>query len=135
MEDKAYSSRANLDLVASFGGVLYIPFRSHATGKAKRSYVWTKMFHHYMSNREDFMKHYHKRSNAEAVFSMTKRKFMDHVRSRDKVAQFNEVLLKFLCHNVCVVIHEMYAHGIVPKLFDREASFDSANDKDTFGTF
>jgi hypothetical protein len=32
------------------------------------------------------------------------------------VAQVNEVLLKVLCHNICVVIHEMFELGIELKL-------------------
>ena len=30
------------------------------------------------------------------------------------MAQVNEVLLKVLCHNICVVIHEMFELGIEP---------------------
>jgi hypothetical protein len=43
---------------------------------------------------------------------MLKTKFKDNVRSKDKIAQQNEVLLKILCHNVCVVIQEMNELGI-----------------------
>jgi transposase len=47
-------------------------------------------------NREEFLKTYHKRSNAESTFSAIKRVFGDSVRSRTHVAQVNEVLLKVL---------------------------------------
>ena len=58
------------------------------------------------------MKHYHQRSNIESVFSMLKAKFRDHVRSRTDVAMRNEVLCKFLCHNVCVVHQSIIELGI-----------------------
>lgn len=58
------------------------------------------------------MKHYHKRSNVETAFYMIKSKFRDNVRSKDETAQFNEVLLKILCHNICVVIQEIHELGI-----------------------
>jgi hypothetical protein len=45
---------------------------------------------------------------------MVKSKFGDYVRSKEWIAQVNEVLLKILCHNVCVVIQEMYELGIEP---------------------
>ena len=58
------------------------------------------------------MKHYHKGSNAESVFSMMKRKFGIYVRGRCSTSQENEVLCKALCHNICVLIQEMFELGI-----------------------
>jgi len=43
---------------------------------------------------------------------MIKSKFGGSVRSKAEVAQINEVLLKVLCHNICVVIQEMFELGI-----------------------
>ncbi|MBI4154899.1 hypothetical protein HY498_02325 [Candidatus Woesearchaeota archaeon] len=43
-----------------------------------------------------------------------KSKFKNNLRSKDKVAQHNELLLKVICHNICVVIQEMYELGINP---------------------
>ncbi len=45
---------------------------------------------------------------------MIKAKFGNNVRSKTWTAQVNEVLLKILCHNICVVIQEMYELGIEP---------------------
>jgi hypothetical protein len=44
-------------------------------------------------------------------------KFGDSVRSKTEVAQVNEVLLKVLCHNICVVIQEIFELGIEPSFF------------------
>jgi transposase len=63
---------------------------------------------------EDFLGRYHKRSNVEATFSMIKRVFGDSVRSRTDTARRNEVLLKVLCHNIRVLLHEMHELGIAP---------------------
>lgn len=70
------------------------------------------MYHFFMFQREEFMEYYHQRSNAEIVFHMIKSKFGDSVRSKTKTAQINELLLKVLCHNICVVIQEMHELGI-----------------------
>jgi hypothetical protein len=43
---------------------------------------------------------------------MIKSKFGDFVRSKDNTARTNEVLLKVLCHNIVVLIHEMNEVGI-----------------------
>jgi len=58
---------------------------------------------------------YHNRCNVESTFMAIKAKFGDAVRSRSDVAQVNEVLCQFLCHNVCVVIQSMYELGIQPQ--------------------
>jgi hypothetical protein len=70
------------------------------------------MYHHFALNREDFLRHYHKRSNVESTFSMIKAKFGDAVRSKTDVSMKNEALAKILCHNLVVLIHEMYEMGI-----------------------
>ena len=56
-----------------------------------------KMYHYYHFRRDEFLTHYHKRSNAESRFSMIKAKFGDRIRSKTDTAQVNEVLLKILC--------------------------------------
>jgi hypothetical protein len=67
-----------------------------------------------MYRREEFLAHYHKRSNVESTFSMIKRKFGDSLRSKTETAQVNETLAKVLCHNLVVLIHEMYELGVDP---------------------
>jgi transposase len=113
--DKAYSSRANLELINELGAVPYIPFRKGTTGRAKNAPTWKKMYHYFKFRNEEFLEHYHKRSNAETTFHMIKSKFGDAVRSKKEVAQVNEVLLKVLCHNICVVIQELFELGIAPE--------------------
>jgi len=111
--DKAYSGRDNYALVDALGGMPFIPFRSNAKPDPKAP-MWNKMWHLFALNREDFCEHYHKRSNVEATFSAIKRVFGDSVRSRTPIAQINEVLLKVLCHNLRVLIHEAHELGIAP---------------------
>lgn len=110
--DKAYSSRENVEAIKKRGGIPYIPFKSNATGRAGGSAIWKKMYHYFNLHREEFMQHYHKRSNVETTFHMIKSKFGDSVRSRKKHAQVNEILCKILCHNICVVIQEMHELNI-----------------------
>jgi len=60
------------------------------------------------------LKAYHKRSNVESTFSAIKRVFGDFVRSKNKTAQVNEVLLKILCNNIRQSIFAMFELGIDP---------------------
>jgi transposase len=116
MADKAYSGRGNHDFVASIGGTAYIPFKKNAVSNSKGSQAWKKMYQLFLYKNEEFMEHYHKRSNCETVFHMIKSKFKDNVRSKGLIAQRNEILLKVLCHNICVLIQEMNELGIAVDL-------------------
>ena len=68
----------------------------------------------FMLNREEFMEHYHKRSNVETTFMMVKTKFDDTLKSKNWIAQKNELLCKLIAHNIVVLIHEMHELGINP---------------------
>ena len=113
--DMAYSSRLNLQTVENAGGKAYIPFKKNATGRAGGSAIWMKMFHYFQLNRDEFMEHYHKRSNIEATNAAIKRKFGEALKSKNPVAQVNELLAKIIAYNLTVVIHEMYENGIQPE--------------------
>lgn len=112
--DKGYSSRANYALAESVGAVAYIPFKSNATGKSKGSRIWHKMYHYFQLNKETFFRHYHQRSNAESAFKMIKMKFGDKLKSKKFKSQENELLCKFIAHNLVVLIHEMNELGLTP---------------------
>jgi transposase len=113
--DKGYSSVNNVNVIADHGATPYIAFKSIHSGKAGG--LWEKMFHYFSFRRDEFLVHYHKRSNVESTFSMIKAKFRDHVRSKTDVAMQNEVLCKILCHNICCVIQSMYELGIEPTVW------------------
>ena len=96
--DKAYLSHKNLQVTAKANATPYIPFKIN-TAVPTRNSIWSEMYYYFMSNREEFLTHYHKRSNVETAFSMIKAKFGDAVRSKSHTGQLNEVLCKVLCHN------------------------------------
>lgn len=112
LADKGYSSKANHAIVAKAGAIPFIAFPSSSKGKGGG--IYAKMYAHSISHREDFLRHYHKRSNVEAVFSAVKRRFGTDLRSRTDIAMKNEALCKFLCHNIVVLIHAIHRLGIVP---------------------
>lgn len=125
--DKAYSSRRNLRAVQAVGATPFIPFKARTTGSPTSHHepgfdgLWMRMWHYYQFRREDFLGHYHKRSNVETTFSMVKAKFGGSVRAKTPTAQVNEALLKFLCHNVVVLIQSVYELGIEPEFWRNES--------------
>lgn len=110
--DKAYSSRKNLQTVAELGGIPYIMFKDNAKTNPRGNLVWNTMKRFFDENKEYFLMKYHKRSNAETVFSMIKRKFGNHLYSKSDIGQTNEILCKALAHNICVLIQEYFENAV-----------------------
>jgi len=112
--DPAYSSGENHKIVDALGGKAYILFKKNATGKTGGA-LWRKAYHYFQLNKDEFMEHYHKRSNAESTFSAIKMKFRETIKSRNRTAQVNELLCKIIAYNITVLIREMIDMGIDPK--------------------
>jgi transposase/predicted nucleic acid-binding Zn finger protein len=110
--DKSYDGVKCVNAVVKTGGTPFIALKTSATGGVGGAYK--QMFHYFQFRRDEFLQHYHKRSNVESTFSMIKRKFGDALRSKTDVAMVNESLCKVLCHNIVVLIHEMHELGIDP---------------------
>ena len=123
--DKAYLSKKNLAAGEAIGAAVYIPFKVDSTadhGHHKRDaqqLLWERAYYYYHLNREEFLEHYHKRSNVETAFSMIKAKFGASVKAKTPVAQANEVLVKCLAHNIVVLIQSMFELGISPDFRSR----------------
>ena len=127
--DKAYSSRRNLHAINAVNAVPFIPFKSYSKGSQGAKpfdNLWHRMWHFYNYNQGAFLEHYHKRSNAETVFSMIKTKFGGSVRSKSPVAQVNEVLCKILCHNICILIQSIYELGVEADFWNNRAEMTPA---------
>ncbi len=118
--DKAYPSVANFDAVDAVGGTLYAAFKSNTTGAVGG--LFGKAYHYFSLNREEFLQHYHRRSMVESTFSMVKRKFGDSVKAKNYTAMKNEVLAKFVCHNICCVVSAIYERGIDPRVIGLPAA-------------
>lgn len=112
--DKAYSARNNLNAADEIGATPYIAFKNNAQGYTRGSPLWNKMYHYFQLNKDEFMEHYHKRSNVESTNAAIKRKFGETLKSKNRIAQVNELLAKIIAYNLTVVIHEMYENGIQP---------------------
>jgi transposase len=116
--DKAYVSVENFEEVAGMGGQAFIAFKENNTGGAGG--VFEKAFHYFQFKQEEYLTHYHKRSNVESTFSSIKRKFGDAVMSRTDAGMVNEVLCKILCHNLTCLIQEQETLGISPVFWHDE---------------
>ena len=58
------------------------------------------MFHYFAYNKDEFLEHYHKRSNVETTFSAVKKKLGENLKSKNYTPQVNELLCKFIAYNI-----------------------------------
>jgi transposase len=110
--DKGYSGRPAFAAAKKVGATPYIMFKENTTGGVGG--LFKKAFHYFSFHKEEFLAHYHQRSNVESTVMMMKAKFGDAVRSKSDVAAKNEVLCKVLCHNICCLISAIYELGLDP---------------------
>jgi len=133
--DKAYLSHANLEAIEAVGARPFVPFKSNSTPdggtNGKGSDAWRRMWLMCQLNREEYLAHYHRRSNAEATFSALKRKFGSSIRSKKRTAQVNEVLCKVLCYNLSVLTRAIYDLGIETGFMARAAEGCGSNPSDS----
>lgn len=110
--DKAYNSRKIFEYLRDLGLDVFIPYKSNAVAKARGSYYWKKMFIFFKEHEDEFNEKYHKRSNVETTFSMLKTRFNNKVMTKRFTSNVNEIKIKCLCHNICVLIQEMFENNI-----------------------
>lgn len=110
--DKGYSTKKILQLVDSIGAEPFIAFRKNTNPKCYSPQIWKKMFKYFKENRKTFMKFYHRRSNVESTFSMIKLRLGEFLKSKNYEAQRNELLMKFIVHNITCLISEIFENEI-----------------------
>lgn len=124
--DKGYLAESNVIAITSHGAEAFIPpkvntaFSRPFDASRKKSVVWNKMLHYYLFRQDDFLRHYHRRSNVETTFHMIKSKFGGRIRSKTPIAQTNEVLCKIICHNLCVLVQSAYELGVEANFWGRQ---------------
>lgn len=117
LADKAYASRVNHEAAVALGAQALIPFKALSKPRAHGSEAWRKAFLYFQLHSDEFQKRYHQRSNVEATIAALKRKFGESIRSRNRIAQENELLCKIIAYNITVLIQAMHEEGIEPTTF------------------
>lgn len=110
--DMAYSSRNIVKFLSMLGLNPWIPFKSNASGQSKGVRLWHTLYDKFIRENKIYMQKYHRRSNVETVFHMVKQRFGDNLLTKHLDSNINEIKVKFLCHNITVLIQEAFERDI-----------------------
>lgn len=112
--DGAYMSHHHFAMLSAQGILPFIPFASHVVTPPLDGTMWSKMYHLVEAHADLWHSHYNLRNNVETTYSMVKGGYGEYLLSRNTTAQTNEVLLKFVCHNIWVLNQQAKTIGIDP---------------------
>jgi len=111
LADAGYSSHLNYALCDSYHiEEVYIDFKKNATTRNSKGRLWKQKLLMYKNNFDTWHEQYRYRVLIEGVFSSIKRKQINYIRNRKEISQDIELLLKVLCHNICIINKELYGH-------------------------
>jgi len=110
--DKAYSSYRIHQIIESMGALPFIAFKENTNPSDKAPEIWLRMFNYFKKNREQFLKCYHRRSNVESTFCMIKMRLGEFLKSKNYEAQKCELMMKFIVHNICCLISEIFENSV-----------------------
>lgn len=111
--DKGYSSHKIFQLIDSIGATPFIPFQTRITKENENApKIWNRMFRYFQRNKDNFLKHYHRRSNVETTFAMIKLRLGEFLKCKNYEAQRNELLMKFIVHNITCLVSEIFENSI-----------------------
>lgn len=99
----------NCCIISGKGGTPYIKPKRNTTGRIRKGRSWitdhpyVDMVERYNSNREAWLRKYHKRSVIESVFSSIKRKLGGYVTTIKRKMQIAEISLKIIVYNLMIL--------------------------------
>lgn len=103
LADKGYLSKDSYKLAEEYGIKAFIDFRANVNVKRGGSKLWAQQLILSRENPKEWKESYRNRVLVESLFSTIKRKWGNYLRSRNETAEFNEMLLLSLVHNLTVI--------------------------------
>lgn len=108
--DAGYLSNANYTAIKKAGAEGFIWFKKNVTGKGCPA--WRDAFTKFLTRHSEFVEHYSKRNNVESVFASIKLKLGERLKSKNTVAQINELYCKLIAYNISVVIRMAHTDSV-----------------------
>lgn len=107
--DKGYLSRKNFQFSADRKGALFCPFKKNSTAKPNSNPAWKFAFNLWNLCNWIYKNNYHQRAKIEAVFSAVKKRYGDSFKCKSKTMRRKEVALRFVAHNVFIMLCYNYS--------------------------
>lgn len=104
--DSAYLSRRNAQLLANNGATPYIALKENTSSALSLGYpAWNNMVHEAWEHKEEYERHYHRRSVVEGLFNAVKERFGREVASKIRHNQDVEVLVRVVAWNTLALAY------------------------------
>jgi len=132
--DIAYNAWYNIRAVEEIGATPFFDFKDNVTGKTRPDTVG-RLYRRLQDDQDLYWERYGRRSLAESGMHAIKQRFGYTLSSRAKPAQFAEVMLRLICHNVAQLIMAVQEFQIDPRywakeLMDKLPEFGSTQPRD-----
>ncbi len=101
-----------MQLIDAIGAEPFIAFKNNTNPHRTSPEIWKKMFNYFQKHKELFLQNYHRRSNVESVFASIKMRLGEFLKSKKYEAQRNELLMKFIVHNITCLIQEIFERQV-----------------------
>lgn len=98
--DRAYLSRENCKIIASYGGTPRIYPKSNSTLKRRGSLAWTQMMLAFITDPQKWLEEYHGRSISESGNSVIKRRFPRNLLKKDDTRRKSEAFSRTCVYNL-----------------------------------
>jgi transposase len=107
--DKEYLSRLNAQLIANIGAHPYVALKENTSSALSHGYpAWNSMVHEAWEHKEEYDKHYHRRSVVEGLFNAFKERFGREAASKIRHNQNVDVFCRVLAWNVLALAYHSY---------------------------
>ena len=116
--DGMYWCKKNCRKVSEKNGKPYFKCKSSWNGKQDGFPSWKEMNKEFVENKEDYDKHYHKRSNVESTNHSKKSLHGNKVYSKLNSSRINEETLRWINHNINVLNRAKYEWNITPRFMN-----------------
>jgi transposase len=117
--DAAYNSWYNVRAVEDVGATPFYDWKEGVTGKTQPETVG-RLYRRFKDDEELYWERYGRRSLAESGMHAVKERFGYTLSSRAKPAQFAEVMLRLICHNVAQLIMAVQEFKVDPRYWAKE---------------
>jgi len=117
--DAAYNSWYNIRAVEEIGATPFYDWREGVTGKTHPETVG-RLYERFKLDEDLYWERYGRRSLAESGMHAVKERFGYTLRSRAKPAQFAELMLRLICHNVAQLIMAVQEFQVDPRYWAKE---------------